>query len=170
VTTSGINQIRMRGAGGTTIYSDGLMTLGVELPPNATAWIAASDSMKKQNIRLVDTEEILDKVSQLPIKQWSYKNADPSIEHIGPMAQDFWKLFHLGEDSLGISTIDPDGIALAAIKELKVRTDEIEILKTENEAMRARLDKLEALMQNLLVSRDRNGIKQTKYLNKNITQ
>ena len=37
---------------------------------------------------------------------------------VGPMAQDFWNAFHLGEDSLAISTIDPDGVALAAIQEL----------------------------------------------------
>jgi hypothetical protein len=50
--------------------------------------------------------------------QWSYKAQDPSIEHIGPMAQDFWKQFHVGDSDTTISTIDPSGIALAAIQEL----------------------------------------------------
>ena len=113
----------------------------------------------------LNTEEILDKVSRLPIKQWSYKDADPSIEHIGPMAQDFWKLFHLGEDRLGISTIDPDGIALAAIQELKIRTDEIEKLKAENEATNARLQRLETLMQNLLSSRGQHGYEPATFSN-----
>jgi hypothetical protein len=35
------------------------------------------------------------------------------------MAQDFWNLFHVGSDSLKISTLDPAGIALAAIQELQ---------------------------------------------------
>jgi hypothetical protein len=62
----------------------------------------------------------------MPIKQWSYQSQDPSIEHIGPMAQDFWRLFHIGDDSLSISTIDPGGIALAAIQELAKRCDHLE--------------------------------------------
>ena len=69
---------------------------------------------------------LLEKVVRTPIKQWSYSSPDPSIEHIGPMAQDFWNAFHLGDDSLSISTIDPSGIALAAIQELAKRNEELE--------------------------------------------
>jgi hypothetical protein len=123
--SSAVNQFNVRASGGTRIYSNAGLTAGVTLAAGANAWVAVSDSTKKQNIRLVDTRQVLDRVSQLPIKQWSYKSQDPSIEHIGPMAQDFWKLFHLGEDSLGISTIDPDGIALAAIQELQKENEEL---------------------------------------------
>ncbi len=91
----------------------------------------------KQNIRNVDTRDVLGRVSQLPIKQWSYKAQDPSIEHIGPMAQDFWREFHLGDDSLSISTIDPSGIALAAIQGLYQEVVEL----------RARVQTLEAAQQ-----------------------
>jgi len=152
-TSSAANQFNIRAIGGVRIYTNSNLTSGVTLAAGGNAWVAVSDSTKKRNIRLVDTREILKKVDELPIKQWSYKSQDPSIEHVGPMAQDFWKLFHLGEDSLGISTIDPDGIALAAIQELKVRTDEIEALKTE-------INQLKALMQNLLTSSDQNKIEQ----------
>jgi hypothetical protein len=78
-------------------------------------------------------------VSQLPIKQWSYKSQDASIEHIGPMAQDFWNAFHLGEDCLGISTIDPDGIALAAIQELAKRLASVENRLADSEKENSRL-------------------------------
>lgn len=40
------------------------------------------------------------------------------IQHIGPMAQDFHAAFSVGDDERTISTIDPDGVALAAIQEL----------------------------------------------------
>jgi len=52
----------------------------------------------------------------LPISKWKYKGTNKY--HIGPTAQDFSKLFGLGIDDKGISTVDPAGIALAAIKEL----------------------------------------------------
>ena len=48
------------------------------------------------------------------------------MEHIGPMAQDFYRLFEVGYDDKTISTIDPAGIALAAIQELYKRNQELE--------------------------------------------
>lgn len=92
--------------------------IGARLPAGSGTWGSLCDSTMKRNKRPVDTEDILEKVNQLPIKQWSYISQDPGIEHIGPTAQDFWNLFHIGDDSLTISTIDPSGIALAAIQEL----------------------------------------------------
>ena len=115
------------------------MTTGVQLAAGGGSWSTVSDSTLKSNLRLVDTKLILDKVSQLPIKQWSYKSQDPSIEHIGPTAQDFWKLFHVGDDSLSISTIDPSGIALAAIQQLH----------KENEDLRAEVSELRSLVLKL---------------------
>jgi hypothetical protein len=93
----------------------------------------------KRNRRNVDTRAMLEKAIALPIQQWSYKSQDPTIEHIGPMAQDFWRLFHVGDDSLGISTIDPSGVALAAIQEL---AKQLEQLRSENRELRTRLDQL----------------------------
>ncbi|MBU0508785.1 hypothetical protein KKH27_08115 [bacterium] len=92
----------------------------------------------------MDTRDILTRVSQLPIKQWSYKSQDPSIEHIGPMAQDFWNSFHVGDDSLSISTIDPAGIALAAIQEL---AKQVNALKEENQSLRTQVQTLMAATQ-----------------------
>ncbi len=114
--------------------SDITQNIGARLPAGGSSWTTLSDSTKKRNIRLVDTKDVLDKVAQMPIKQWSYQSQDPSIEHIGPMAQDFWMQFHLGDDSLSISTIDPSGIALAAIQELAKRNEKLEARSTTMEA------------------------------------
>jgi len=124
--SSGGNQFNVRASGGVRMYTNSGTTLGAQLLANATAWTALSDSTKKTDIRRVDTKAVLEKIAQLPISEWRYKaQPDPSIRHMGPMAQDFWKLFGLGEDSLGISTIDPDGIALAAIQELQKQNEEL---------------------------------------------
>ena len=37
---------------------------------------------------------------------------------MGPMAQDFYAAFGLGEDDMHIETVDADGVALAAIQAL----------------------------------------------------
>ncbi|SYZ74548.1 exported hypothetical protein [Candidatus Zixiibacteriota bacterium] len=115
------NEFAVRASGGTRIYSNAALTAGVTLAPGASAWVSVSDSTVKRNIRPADGAEILAKLKNLPVSRWSYKSQDPSIEHIGPMAQDFYLLFKLGESDTTISTIDPSGIALAAIKELANR-------------------------------------------------
>jgi hypothetical protein len=77
-----------------------------------------SDRNMKENFDRVDPAVVLDRVMSMPISTWNYKNQDNSVRHMGPMAQDFWPAFGLGEDPLRISTIDADGVALAAIQGL----------------------------------------------------
>ncbi|MBL0061306.1 MAG: tail fiber domain-containing protein [bacterium] len=123
--STAVDQFNVRASGGTRIFTNAATTLGAQLIANATAWTALSDSTRKTDIERVDTKVVLDKVMQIPISEWRYKEQpDASIRHIGPMAQDFWAQFHLGEDSLGISTIDPDGIALAAVQELAKQNEQ----------------------------------------------
>ncbi len=84
---------------------------------------------------------MLEKVAALPIETWNYKTQDDNIRHIGPMAQDFRAAFGLGEDDKTISTVDPDGVALAAIVGLYalVKDQQAEIAD-----LQARLARLEA--------------------------
>jgi hypothetical protein len=79
----------------------------------------------------LDGGELLQKIKQLDIRKWKYKGTEEY--HVGPTAQDFYKLFNLGLDDKGISTIDPSGIALAAIQ----------LLINENEELKKRIEKLE---------------------------
>ncbi len=106
-------------------------------------WTNASDKRLKENFESVDREDLLKKISELPIERWNYKNEDESIQHIGPVAQDFYALFGVGNDDRSISTIDPAGIALAAIQELDKKMKRIEELET-------RLDAMESLMRDVL--------------------
>ena len=92
-----------------------------------------SDINDKQNIEPVDGRNILEKLTNLEISEWSYKDA-PADRHVGPMAQDFYAAFGLGRTDKGIATLDSSGVALAAIKAL------IE----ENAALKARLELLES--------------------------
>ena len=98
-----------------------------------------SDVNSKLNIEPVVGHNILKKLSQLEISEWSYKDA-PKQRHLGPMSQDFYKVFGLGGDKKGISTMDSSGVALAAIKAL---IEDDRVLAEENIVMRERLNALE---------------------------
>jgi hypothetical protein len=138
-------------------------TTGVVLPAGGSAWSNLSDSTMKRNIRPVDGAEILAKIAELSVNRWSYKAQGAEIEHIGPMAQDFYRIFGVGDDERHISTLDPDGIALAAAKELYLRSQaqaaEIASLKAQLErqtsdmqTLNSRLADLQATMETILAA------------------
>jgi hypothetical protein len=76
---------------------------------------------------------------------WNYRVQDESIRHMGPVAEDLYQAFGLGEDSLHITGIDADGIALAAIKGLH----------KENQQLKSELEDLRRLVENLMSERDK---------------
>jgi hypothetical protein len=104
------------------------------------AWTNSSDRNAKAGLLPVDGRSVLEKVAELPISTWSYRAEDPAIRHLGPTAQDFQAAFGLGADATHISTIDADGVSLAAIQGLYALTQE---QQSELEALEARLAALE---------------------------
>jgi hypothetical protein len=110
-------------------------------------WTNASDRDAKANVTPVNEGEVLTRLGEIPITTWNYKSQDPSIRHIGPMAQDFYAAFGVGEDDRHISTLDADGVALAAIQGLYqlVQEQEAQIaaLQQQNADLEARLAALE---------------------------
>jgi hypothetical protein len=116
-------------------------------------WTNASDRDLKEGFAALDGRALLDTLARLPISSWSYK-ADPGVRHIGPIAQDFHALFGLGPDDRTITTVDPAGVALAAIQELyrttralEEKTAELEVLKAALAGLAARVESLQARIQ-----------------------
>ena len=91
----------------------------------------------------VDGREILERLRYLPIAIWNYKAQDESIRHIGPMAQDFFAAFGVGEKETMITTLDADGVSLAAIQGLYEMVKEKD---AEIQVLQARLARLEAVV------------------------
>ena len=81
-----------------------------------------SDFSAKEAITDINYELLLEKISQLNISEWQYKDY-PDERHIGPMAQDFHAVFGLGKNDTTISSIDADGIILTGIKAMIHRND-----------------------------------------------
>ncbi len=93
-----------------------------------------SSRAAKHRITSLNPEQILSRVLTLPIKEWSYKDSQASIRHVGPMAEDFHRAFGLGGNAIGIATLDTSGVALAAIQGLKAKQDKaIAKLKMETD-------------------------------------
>jgi hypothetical protein len=103
--------------------------------------LCVSDRTRKTNLASVDPADLLGRVRDLPITTWNYTADDPSVRHIGPMAQDFAALFGVGADDRHIHPLDGQGVALAAIQGL---AREVERLGFEREALAARVTALEA--------------------------
>ncbi len=121
--TTAANQFMARARGGFVFYTASSTTTGAQLPAGSGAWSSLSDRAAKENITELDGRIVLAKISDMPISTWNYKTQDDNIRHAGPMAQDFYAAFGLGEDERHLSSVDVDGIALAAIKELKQQKD-----------------------------------------------
>lgn len=143
----GTGRVFLKTPGGTTIFSNEGQTSGVSLAAGSGAWSNLSDRNTKENFAAVDAQEILQRVAALSLSTWNYKSQEKAIRHIGPMAQDFASAFQVGEDDRHITTIDSEGVALAAIKGLNEKVEsENTALRAENAELKARLDKIEQLL------------------------
>jgi len=153
------NSVTMRASGGYRLFSNSSTNAGVSLAAGGTAWAMISDRNAKKGFAPVDGMEVLEKLAAMPITQWHYKwETDETTPHIGPMAQDFKAAFYPGADDKVITTQEADGVALVAIQGLNEKVEarsqnaevSIQELKAENSELRARLEKLEQLLNDKL--------------------
>jgi hypothetical protein len=138
------NSVTMRAPGGYRLFSATAPNgSGVFLAPGGGSWAIMSDRNAKENFEPVDAQAVLDKVAALPMTTWNYKTQTNGARHMGPMAQDFKAAFGVGETDTGITTVDADGVALAAIQGLNER------LKAEIETLKADLKELKQTVTEL---------------------
>jgi hypothetical protein len=141
------DSVTMRACGGYRLFSNKGPTVGVFLSAGGGSWTTMSDRNEKEDLEPVNGLEVLNKVTALPVATWKYKSQNASVRHIGPMAQDFKAAFAVGESETGITTVDADGVALAAIQGLNQKLqEELGSVRADNAALKARLDRLEQLL------------------------
>jgi len=140
------DQFRVRANGGARfdvnndewveIYDDGTHLIETSTGAYLTlggAWTDSSDRDLKENLAPVDGQEVLARLTDLPITTWNYEAEGPSIRHMGPVAQDFYATFGLGQDERHLAPLDTSGVALAAIQALYEHS---QALEAENVALR----------------------------------
>jgi hypothetical protein len=93
------------------------------------AWTNNSDRNTKDSLAPVEGGAVLAAVLDLPLFTYRYRAEDQAVRHLGPMAQDFYAAFNLGDSDTSITTVDAEGVALAAIQGLYivVKTKDAEI-------------------------------------------
>jgi hypothetical protein len=142
------NSVTMVASGGYRLFSNnGAPGVGVYLAPSSGSWTSMSDRNAKENFEPVNGRALLDKVAALPVSSWNYKSQTNGVRHIGPMAQDFKAAFGVGETDTGITTVDADGVALAAIQGLNQKLqEELNRRDAENAELKQRLAALERIV------------------------
>lgn len=125
--STGINQFLIRAGGGVGINTnapsnplevgtDGTNGNGAHVTAGGT-WTDGSSRTFKEDLRTVDAGDILRAVVDLPLYRWRYRDSDEG-DHMGPVAEDFFDAFGLGNDERYIAGVDGDGVAMAAIQGL----------------------------------------------------
>jgi hypothetical protein len=156
VEASATNQFSVRAAGGYRLFTNATKTTGVSMNAGGSSWNVISDVNRKEAFAPVRSTDILARIRALPVSTWRYTDeADRTVRHIGPMAQDWHRAFGFSGDSTTINMSDFDGVNLAAIQALEQRTaaqqaeitglrGEVQALRAANAALEARLLRLEA--------------------------
>lgn len=85
-------------------------------------------------------DEVLSRLSSLPIWTWNYLTADSGDRHIGPVAEDFYAAFGFGRSERSLAPGDVAGVALAATKALQIEVAERDQRISDLEARLARLE------------------------------
>ncbi len=138
VQDSAADQFVVRASGGTYVYSSENLKAGVKLAAGSGTWASLSDRDAKTDIAPLDDAAVLAKVATLPVSTWRYKT-ESGVRHVGPMAQDFYAAFGVGEDDRHITSIDEDGVAIAAIKALRENVVSLQARNATLQAGNARL-------------------------------
>lgn len=149
---AGDNAIRVDGSGEVGL---GTATPGARLHVMGDAIVegdftAGSSRDIKHAFEPVEPKQVLGRLLELPITEWSYRSGQPGIRHMGPVAEDFSAAFALGRDDRHVSPVDLSGVAFAAIQGLhevvRERDAEIEGLHKSRDELAARLEALENLV------------------------
>lgn len=149
------NQFALRASGGLRFFTNATASTGVTMNAGGSSWNVVSDRARKEHFLDVDGEGLLERLRAVPVTTWRYRDEeDRSVRHIGPMAQDWKRAFGFSGDSTTINSGDFDGVNLAAVQALDARTRglpelerQVAALAAENAELRARLARLEALLE-----------------------
>jgi hypothetical protein len=145
ITATASNQFTARAAGGFRFRTNATTTTGCDLPSGSASFSCTSDRNTKRDV--VPATGVLARLSRLPVSTWSYKAEKRGVRHMGPMAQDFRRVFGLGTDAKTIGLLDEAGVSLAAVKELHAKTRrqqrQLDTQAGQIAALERRLDALE---------------------------
>jgi len=94
-------------------------------------WTNTSARSKKEGFQKQVNSIILTKINKLEITKWKYKDTD-SEYHYGPMADDFHRLFGVGDDS-SVSDMDKTGVLFLGMQALSIENEKLKAANTNQQ-------------------------------------
>lgn len=116
------NEFAVRAAGGYRLRTNATLTTGCNLPAGSGVFSCSSSRLLKDEFTAVDGEDMLHRISLMPIERWQYTTEAGNVWHLGPTAQDFRAAFGLGVDDENIGLLDIAGVSLRGVQALEART------------------------------------------------
>jgi hypothetical protein len=138
------NEFAARATGGFRFRTNLGGTTGCNLPAGSGVFNCTSSRTAKTNFATVSGVDVLAKVRSLPISTWNYIGEGAGVRHLGPMAEDFYAAFGLGEGDKSIGMQDLASVSLAGVKALEERTAELQAKSSEVDKLRSEVDQLRA--------------------------
>ncbi len=99
------------------------------ISPGGSGWNCVSDRNVKHAVKPVSPKGVLARLMNVPVSTWAFNGNER--RQMGPMAQDFFRAFGLGDSDRSINSVDAQGVAFAAIQGLHqmVKEKDAEIAK-----------------------------------------
>jgi len=141
---------------GTTTPTHLLEVNGTAAKPGGGSWTATSDSRLKQEVRpYTDGLEKLLSIKPVTYRYNELAETDTEIEYVGVIAQELKEVapYMVGSFELnGTEYLDVDNSAMTymlinAMKEQQQQIEELKSVQAENEGLRERLERMEAMIQ-----------------------
>lgn len=137
------NEFAARATGGFRFRTNLGGTTGCNLPAGSGVFNCTSSRTTKENFSLVNGEDVLSRLSKVPVSTWNYISEGNGSRHMGPMAEDFYTAFGLGTSDKSIGVQDLAGVSIAAVKALEARTAQLQAKTAEVEQLRSKVTELE---------------------------
>lgn len=115
--------------------------VGCDLTVAVPSWTCASSRTVKKDFEPVVKEDVLARLQQMPVSTWNFEQGQDGIRHMGPVAEDFYAAFGLGESERSVMVQDMAGVSLAGVQALADRSDAIDARVAALEAQNAALQK-----------------------------
>jgi trimeric autotransporter adhesin len=132
--------------------------VGCDLTFAVPSWTCASSRDVKENFKAVKGEQILSQLRNMPVLSFNYIDDKTKTRSMGPVAEDFYKAFRLGDNDKSINFMNMAGVSLAGVKALEERTAK---LQQENDQLKATIASITARLNRMEKRSARKSVRRT---------
>jgi len=156
------NEFRIRAAGGVRLRTSAAASAaagvsgntGCDLPAGSGTFSCSSSRTIKTAFEAINAQSLLAGIRALPLSTWTYIEDTTGTRHLGPVAEDFFAQFGLGEGPSSIGAQDLASLGLVGVQALAERDEaharELAALSERNAQLQADLQASLTLQRELV--------------------